>query len=89
MTRDGVLVIEGERKQEEEKEEHGFKRYERVFGQFVRRFRLVRANFYLASAGYDPRAAIGSCPDASSRTHRLAPAAVALCLRPATSRCIA
>jgi len=43
VTRDGVLVIEGERKQEEEKEENGFKRYERVFGQFVRRFRLVRA----------------------------------------------
>ncbi|KAK9825137.1 hypothetical protein WJX81_002849 [Elliptochloris bilobata] len=40
VTRDGVLVIEGERKQEEEKEENGFKRYERVYGQFVRRFRL-------------------------------------------------
>ena len=42
VTRDGVLVVEGERKQEEEKEENGFKRYERVYGQFVRRFRLVR-----------------------------------------------
>ena len=42
MTRDGVLVVEGERKQEEEKEENGFKRFERVYGQFVRRFRLVR-----------------------------------------------
>ena len=42
VTRDGVLVVEGERKQEEEKEENGFKRFERVYGQFVRRFRLVR-----------------------------------------------
>ena len=42
VTRDGVLVVEGERKQEEEKEENGFKRYERMYGQFVRRFRLVR-----------------------------------------------
>ena len=41
VTRDGVLVIEGERKQEEEKEENGFKRFERVYGQFIRRFRLV------------------------------------------------
>lgn len=42
VTRDGVLVIEGERKQEEEKEENGFKHFERVYGQFIRRFRLVR-----------------------------------------------
>lgn len=42
VTRDGVLVVEGERRQEEQKEEDGFKRFERVYGQFVRRFRLVR-----------------------------------------------
>jgi hypothetical protein len=57
VTRDGVLVIEGERKQEEEKEENGFKRYERVFGQFVRRFRLVRAAHRLSRL----RRSLGAC----------------------------
>jgi hypothetical protein len=37
---DGVLLINGERKREEVKEEEGYKRVERSYGSFERRFKV-------------------------------------------------
>ena len=40
---DGVLTIKGERKHESEKESNGYKRVERSYGSFYRRFSLPEA----------------------------------------------
>lgn len=37
---DGILTIKGERQAESAEEKHGYKRYERVSGNFLRRFSL-------------------------------------------------